>query len=397
MRKVKRIVFLGDLTVTCNRDVLRGIAEYADGHLDLRVFFPARVDPGNVAELVRADLDGIAMGSSPAFWKLPQSIAERKIPAVDVSGEGADFNMPAVTTDNEMVGRMAADYFLDRGFRRLAYFGMAQRRWSDLRGSGFAAQCRARGVTILGSYHQQDEPDGPCQLFFGALPRWLLSAEKPVAIFAGADSLGTSLVDGCKHANIMVPEQVAVLGVDNDDLFGQLRNPRLSSIAVNSREIGLRGMELLHGLMEKRRAPALTQVPPVQVITRLSTDVLGVQDELVRQALGLISQHLRSGVSVKVMAAHLAVSRPTLERRFARALGRSPASEVRRMQLETARRFLLNSDIPIAQVAAEAGYSSARQLSTSFHAHYGVMPKEMRKAHREGAGRAACERERGEK
>ena len=369
-----------------NRDVLRGVAEYAGRQPEIRVFFPDNFEPADLPALIRGDIHGVIVAGCPPAWQLPEKIAQRGVPAVDVSAELETSSLPRVVTDDLAVGRMAADYFIDRGFRRLVYYGMSHRYWSDARRDGFITQATARGATAHYFQKQEAEAEDRAGLYPSTAARWLKHLPKPAAIYAGDDLLGAYLVEACRHLKIRVPEDMAILGTDNDDLYGQLRTPHLSSILQDSREIGLRAMELLYRLMRGRKIKASTVlIAPIRVITRLSSDIFGVEDELVREALGIIQQHLRSGISVKWLAHQLAVSRPTMERHFLAALNRTPATEIQRIQMETARQLVLDSDMPIAQVAQKSGYSSPRQFSTSFHNYFHETPRNMRKTHRYAA------------
>ncbi len=386
MRKNKRVLFLGNLAVAYNRDVLRGVAEYAGQKPEVRVFFPDNFDPADLPALIRGDIHGVIVAGCPPAWKLPEKIAIRGVPAVDVSAELETSSLPRVVTDDAAVGRMAADYFIDRGFRRLVYYGMSQRYWSDARRDGFTAQAAARGAAAQYFRKQEAEAEDRAGLYPSTAARWLKHLSKPAAIYAGDDLLGAYLVEACRHLKIRVPEDIAILGTDNDDLYGQLRTPHLSSILLDSRTIGLRAMELLYQRMRGKKIKAMTMlIPPLRIITRLSSDIFGVEDELVREALGIIQQNLPSGISVKWLADQLAVSRPTMERHFLAALNRTPATEIQRIQMETARQLVLDSDMPIAQVAQKSGYSSPRQFSTSFHDYFNETPRNMRKTHRYAA------------
>ncbi|MDA8376577.1 MAG: substrate-binding domain-containing protein [Planctomycetia bacterium] len=383
MRKNRRVLFLGNLTIAYNRNVLRGVAEYAARQPEIRVFFPDNFEPADLPNLIQGDIQGVIAAGCPPKWNLPMLIKKRGVPAVDVGAELEKTSLPRVITDDAAVGRLAADYFIDRGFKRLVYYGMSRRYWSDVRCDGFCAQASQRSATVQCFQKAEAEAEDRAGLFPGTVAHWLKRLTRPTAIFAGNDMLGTYLVEACQHLKIRVPEDIAILGVDNDDLYGQLRTPHLSSILQDSREIGVRAMELLYRLMPRRKISVTTTlVPPIRVITRLSSDIFGVEDELVRKALGVMQQQLRNGVRVRGVLRELVVSRPTLERRFLAALGRTPAKEIQRIQLETARQLVLDSDLPLAKVADETGYRSPRQFSTAFHHYYKQTPRDMRKAHR---------------
>ena len=386
MRKDKRVLFLGNLMIAYNRDVLRGVAKCAANRPEIRVFFPDSFESADIPRLLQGDVHGVIAAGCPPAWRLPETIAKRRLPAVDISAELKPSSVPRVVTDDAMVGRMAANYFIDRGFKRLVYYGLSQHYSSDVRQEGFCQQASKHGIIARCFQKENAEAEDRAGIFPSTAARWLKDLPKPTAIFAADDHLGAYLVEACQHLKIRIPEDVALLGVDNDDLYGQLRTPHLSSILQNTQEIGLRAMELLYRVMRGRKVRSSTiLIEPVRVITRLSSDIFGVEDEVVREALGLIQQRLRNGLSVKWLADQLAISRPTLDRRFLAALNRTPTMEIQRTQMETARQLILDSDMPIAQVAEASGYSSPRQFSTSFHRYFKQTPRDMRKTHRYAA------------
>lgn len=386
MKKNKRVLFLGNLAVAYNRDVLRGAADYASRQPNIRVFFPDNFEIADFPLLIRGNIHGVITAGSPPSWELPRLIAEKDIPAIDVSAEVPVSSLPRVVTDDFAVGRLAADYFIDRGFRRLTYYGMENRYWSNARRDGFFARASERGLTAQYFFKREGEAEDRADVYPSTAVRWLKKLVPPAAIYAGDDLLGIYLVEACHRLKIKVPESLAILGTDNDDLYGQLRRPHLSSIALDTHTIGFRGMDMLYQLMRRRKVKTTQlRIPPLRVVTRLSSDIFGVDDTLVRQGLALIQQNLPKGVSVKWLAKQLGVSRPTLERHFAAAIGRSPATEIQRVQMEKARNLLADSDMPIAQISEETGYSSPRQFSTSFHTFYQNTPRDMRKLMRKEA------------
>ncbi|NNM85871.1 MAG: substrate-binding domain-containing protein [Phycisphaerales bacterium] len=371
------------MAIAYNRDVLRGVAAYVASRPQLRVFFPDNFEPSKLNRLLQSEISGVIVASVPPVWKLQDKIAVRGLPAVDISADLEQSKLPRVATDDRAVGQLAANYFIDRGFKQLVYYGMARRYWSVARGQGFVHQARRRGAIVQSFYKDEADGEDLAGLFPATAAKWLKTVSKPSAIFTGNDQLGAYLVEACQQLRIRVPEDVAILGVDSDDLYGQIRVPHLSSIRQDSREIGRQAAEWLERLMHARKLKVNTLLlPPAGLVTRLSSDVFGVEDVLVRTALGLVQRQLHEGPSTKLLVAKLDVSRPTLERHFLKALGRSPATEIQRLQMEKARQLVLDSDIPIATVAAQTGFSSPRQFSTSFRHYFKETPRTMRKHHR---------------
>ena len=383
MAAMRQVLFLGSLSIGYNRDILRGIGDHAARDQRIGIIFPTDYEPANANWLHQTDLSGVIVGACPQFGALLSQIVRAKKPVVDVSAEREAMGHTRIVTDDQAVGAMAADYFVDRGFKHMVYYGMAARHWSAMRWRGFQKRAQDRGAAV----QHFDRPTGPTNHQAGFFPcpvaQWIHSLSHPTAVFAGDDLLGAELLYTCQLLDIKVPEELAILGVGNEDLYGVWRNNRLSSVVLNTAEIGRRAIETLNRLME-HRAPlsATIQIPPIRIVTRFSTDIFGVSDELVRRALELIHKQFGSGISVKGLAYKLAVSRPTLERRFTSALGRSPAVEISRVQADFARRRLLDSNQCVEKVAEEAGYACARQLRAALDQHFGTTPRELRKLRR---------------
>jgi LacI family transcriptional regulator len=208
---------------------------------------------------------------------------------------------------------------------------------------------------------------------------WLASLPRPLAVFAANDLWGFELVQAARERRLHVPEDVAILGVDNDQLICEIAHPPLSSIRLGAERIGREAVALLGRLLRGKPPEAgLLRVPPLDVVTRHSTDVLAVEDPEVAGALRHIRQHAAEGLSVKQLLTALPVNRRTLERRFVRALGHTPLEEIRRVRFERVK-ALLRADLAIYDVAARCGFASAAYLTTSFLQATGMTPSVYRR------------------
>jgi LacI family transcriptional regulator len=378
MKAVRPILFLGSLSIGYNRSILRGIGEYIATRDGLSVMFPTDYEPADIRWLDRTDVRGLVLGACPPFGPAISRRIKQGLPTVDVSAE-SDSGLLKVISDDCAVGRMAADYLIDRGFKSVVYYGMALRYWSAMRWRGFQQQAMARGITC----RHFDRPAARLASsgsFFPCLAEtWIKVLEYPAAIFAGDDLLGAEIFETCRALRIRVPEQIAILSVDNDDIFGCWRSCRLSSVELNTAEISHRAMDMLTRLIARQKTP-LTNVlvQPVRVVTRFSTNVFGVDDPLVAKALEMIHQRVSNGISVKQLVGMLGTSRPTLERHFGDVLARSPAVEISRVRAELARKQLLTTDRTVNDIALHAGYSSPRQMRGALQQFFGCTPREIR-------------------
>jgi LacI family transcriptional regulator len=192
--------------------------------------------------------------------------------------------------------------------------------------------------------------------------------------------LGFWLLDACKRAGTVAPEEVAVVGVENDEALCAMATPPLSSVALDTERIGYQAAELLDGLMRGKRAPTTTSVPPLGIITRQSSDVVAIEDPLLAQALQYIRQHACEGISVDDVLRHAPLSRSKLERDLRQLLGRSPNAEIRRVQVQQSQRLLVETDLSLAQIAERTGFRYVQYLCETFKKQTGQTPGEYRAA-----------------
>jgi LacI family transcriptional regulator len=220
--------------------------------------------------------------------------------------------------------------------------------------------------------------------------RWLGSLRRPVGVLACNDLRGLHVLEACEHRGLRVPDEVAVVGVDDDALLCELSDPPLSSVISNPERIGYEAAALLDRLMAGEGAPFEEMlVPPLGVTTRLSTDVLAIDDERVVAAVRYIRANACHGISVGDVIDHVAMSRTTLDRRFLRYLGRSPQAEIRAAQLGRARELLAETDHPIHRIAELVGFKHTEYFHYAFRREYGRTPGRFRREARSAGHRPA--------
>lgn len=305
------------------------------------------------------------------------------VPVVNISAielPGVDF--PRVATDLPAAGRMAAEHLLDRGFKHFAYYGLSHRPYVERHYQGFAAavsavcrECPFYGTTF-------DAGAGARTAWITrqrGLSRWLKTLAKPVAIVTWTTELGRELSHASRREGFLIPEQVAVLAADNDDLLCQACVPSLSGIALTSERIGFEAARLLDRLMHGESPPkAPLLLEPTGVVARQSTDTLAVDDPDLARAMAFIRAHATDPIQVQDVLREISVSRRWLERRFHEVLGRGPAAEIRRVRLARAKYLLAETDMPVPEVARRAGFGSREYLAAVFMAELNVSPRQYR-------------------
>jgi LacI family transcriptional regulator len=317
--------------------------------------------------IARVDSDALAV-----------ALRRTRLPVVDVSAERRRSEFPRISIDNRAVARLAADHLLGKRFPNYAYCGDARYLWSRERGTAFRQLLSERGAPCL------PFPGGTAagrQTDRRALVRWVKTLPTPIAVFACCDRRAHELVDACREAGRSVPSDIAVLGVDDDELVCEFSDPPLSSVLPNARRTGYEAAALLARLMAGQGPdPALPpDVPPVRVVERRSTEADAVSDRHVVAALRYIREHACDGIDVSDVLRTVPVSRTLLERKFARLVGESPHRLIRRRRIERACQLLRESDLPIAMIADLTGFESASYLSAVFRAERGETPREFRK------------------
>jgi LacI family transcriptional regulator len=280
-----------------------------------------------------------------------------------------------VSLDNREVGRLAAESLTRLGLKHFGYCGVRGKRASGER-QLFLAEHLERCGFALAAFAQR-VAEGEAQM--KPLNSWLKSLPKPVGILTFDDKLGERVLTACRWSDLSVPDQVAVLGIGDDDLVSKLTWPSLSSICVPAERIGFEAADLLDHAMRRRRIKRpRRQLAPTGVTLRGSTDVLAVQDALVESAARYLRKHAGEAIGVEHIAHAVGVSRRTLDRRFVQALGRSVHEELSAVRMQTACVLLSESRETVANIAAVCGFRTAASFSRAFHRQNGCWPVEYR-------------------
>jgi len=280
-----------------------------------------------------------------------------------------------VSLDDAAVGRLAAEHLLGRGLEHFAYCGMRGPVASQERRVGFAAHLAERGRTL----HAFAQRIGEGESRIEPLIRWLEGLPKPIGLLTYDDKLGERVLTACRWAKLAVPSQIAVLGIGNDDLMCEVSWPSLSSISFPILRLGYQAAEMLDRAMNGQPIPTpRVKILPTGVEERGSTDTLAISDALVKAAVQYIRKHAGKPIGVKHVARALNVSRRTLDRRFADGLERSVHAELTAVRMQLARKLLVDSLRPIAEIARACGFTTAASFSRAFHEYIGCWPSNYR-------------------
>jgi LacI family transcriptional regulator len=375
---IPRVALLIETTRSYTRDMLAGIRRYVAEHGPWSIFIELRaLDSAPPPWLAKWDGNGLICRTFTP--EMAKAIDASGLPAVETRSSHLCPQAPFVGMDNSLVGRCVAHHFLTRGYRNFAAYSLDTERFFEQRVQNFVAAVReAKGdCTVL----PESEPDSvqDWEQSQRRLIAWLESLPKPVGIFAANDQLGVRVLDACQRASIAVPEEVAVVGTENEETLCSLASPPLSSLRFDGQRVGYEAAALLAQIMQGQKPKRMeVLVPPRGIVVRASSDELVIHDKVVQKAARMIREHAATGLNVEQLCQHISISRSALERRMKAALGRTPKEEIQRMRFRLVERLLRETDLTIEVIAAQCGFTHSHYLQAAFKAYHGVTPGQYR-------------------
>ena len=387
-RRRPRVGLLIQSSLEYGRGLLRGIGQYIAEHGPWAVYHRS----GPLLDRLPADFKAWRPDAILAQLEsrtLVRQVQALKLPTVDLFALHPLPGIPRLAPDQQAVARLVADYFLERGYAHFAYCGFRGVYYCELRCRHFCEYLAERG-------HQPAVYESPpSQRATGVfaleaagllettrLGRWIRQLPKPLALMAGSDVRAQQVLDACREQSIAVPDEVAVTGVSNDAVLCRLCDPQLTSVDLNTEEIGCQAAALVARMMRGRRGPEQTiLIPPRGMVTRQSTRALAVSDQDVVAAIQFIHEHCTEGVSVDAVAERVALSRSTLQRRFAAALGHTPQQQIDLERLQRVKQLLADTDLSLARIADRTGFPYPECLCRLFKRYAGQTPGAYRKLH----------------
>ena len=387
MGKRLRIALVIESSRAYGRRVLAGINAYARQHGPWAFYMEER-ETGEVPPPWLRSWKGDGIISRVDDVALARAIQHTHLPAVDLRGVVRSA-MPVVKTDDRQVVKLAAEHLLARGFAHLAYCGFTDLSYSERRLKHLLSILHEREIPC--SVYQTPPPrsNAPQReierigvLFNKELASWLRSLPKPVGVIACNDIRGQQVLNTCREIDLIVPEQVAVIGVDNDDVLCELSDPPMSSVELDTHNAGYEAAALLDRLIRgEPTPPGPILIPPKGVVCRRSTETLAIPDRHVADAVRFIRLHATEGIKVKQILAQIPMSRRLMERRFRKLLGHGPHAEITRVRIERVKLLLVETDWPLDSIAISTGFTGADYLSVAFKKHTGLCPGEFRRKH----------------
>ena len=307
---------------------------------------------------------------------MADAVRRAGVPVVELRSPRLNPGAPGVGVDNRAMGKIVADHLMQRGFRHFGVCEIGTEIYFEERRVNFIETVRQAGWNCS-AYHAKGQPEKPAQWekHQDDLAAWVKQLPKPVGVMACTDQLGFFLLDACARAGVAVPEEVAVVGVENEESLCTMAMPTLSSVKFNAERIGYEAAGLLDRLMAGKEVPLEPiLVEPLGVITRGSSDVVAIDDPEIAQAMRFIRERACDGIAVTDVLREVAISRSALERRMRAALGRSPNEEITRVRIERAKELLISTDQPLTTIAGRTGFRTPQYLVQVFRRQVGLTP-----------------------
>jgi LacI family transcriptional regulator len=381
---MKNIALCMELSDFFEHGIAKGVVRYAKSRPDWRLFgYGWMFRP--LADVGAWKGDGIIARIEST--EDADRIASLGVPVVDVAGAYSRSGFRTVANDDFLTGYKAALHLRSCGFERFAFLGVRGTIWSDERKAGFLKGIGATAQVpaferSLAWWEDSDGvaaeggPTGPIGSDIVRLEDFLQALPKPAAIFACNDTAGLRATELARKACIAVPDSLAILGVDDEDILCELASPSLSSIRLDCETIGNRAAQALDAILDGGGSPAFSRIaiPPKDVVERESTRVYVCPDPLVAAAATLIRARAHEGIGVPDLLAVLPCSRRALENRFRASLGRSLHEEILRVRLARARRLLLETNLTVERIAGDCGFGSLQRFTAAFGAAEGTSP-----------------------
>jgi LacI family transcriptional regulator len=309
---------------------------------------------------------------------------QRRLPVVNISGWIRDPGLPTVQPDDRAIGRVAAEYFLERGYRQCAYLGIPEAAFSLHRGDAYQSAIEQAGGHLRRFIMDVGAMERPPRGWDPELQReWVRSLPTPTGLFVVGDDIARNVLRFCQDLSIRVPEKMAILGVNDDELICEMTQPALSSVNLRLHNLGFEAVsQLLANLEGRGSTPGKVLLAPGRVTERGSSKALAVDDPVVAHALRFILDHADRVITVESVLDEVGISRRSLEMKFTKALGRTPWEVIRKAHIERAEQFLISSDYSIGRIAELSGFKDAYQFSVMFKKAHGASPSRYRQRHR---------------
>ena len=394
--RMPQVALLLPTSIKTCRELLRGVLHYVHLHGPWTVhIIEGREDEQKLSRLETWDCTGIIANLESRFPKhflkstVPTIITNPQDKLLDPSSPFSKWSQ--VVCDNHPIGKRAAEYFLERKFRHFAFVGQVNSAsWSEERRTAFCERLSQDGFSCVVYPKLSSAARKNFSVEQSALCDWLKALPKPAAILVANDVRGRQVLNACLKAGVAVPQEVSVLGVDNDEMLCETAHPQLSSIQMTTEQAGFEAARLLDSMMHssRRGLPKQTIITYgfSHLVTRRSTETVQIADALIARALEFIRINASTTLAVEDLLRHLGASRRLVEKRFKAVTGRTVYAEIMRVRLERVQMMVRETPLTIEAIADTCGFASASHLSMVYKKHFDMTLSSYRRQTRESAG-----------
>lgn len=378
-----KVILLLDFGEEYSKALLKGISKYSieNGHWSfcrMPLYYRETMGVKGILEWAKEwKADGII---GQLYNEMEEEFNESPIPIIAQDFKERFKKIPNITGLYRQTGKMGAEYFLKKGYNNFAFYGFNNIVWSRERAEGFETTVKKAGFQVDYFEHKKARSTDIWYYKSKSLSKWLNNLPKPIALMACDDNQGVHITEACKHNQIRVPQEVAVLGVDNDVMLCELSDPPLSSIELDIEKGGYNAARILDLMIQSgvkffRDIP----VPPLKVITRSSTDIFASNDEKVADALDFIHRNIETNLQVTDVVKEVPMSRRSLEKRFLEVTGMPVYKYISNLRIEKMAEKLISTDRTIFEIALDMGLQDSKNIARQFKLVMGFTPVEYRK------------------
>jgi LacI family transcriptional regulator len=378
---MKRIVLLLETSRAFGRQLIIGIARYSrlNGPWS---FYKEPIDlKSSIPHLTSWKPDGIIMRDT----LITKELLKLKIPTI-FAPHGFNYpkDLPVIITDSSSIAKMASEHFVEKGLKNLAFCGFDGYQWSEERKIYFNKFNSEAGLKTFNYLSPKNIDHQDWENEQQRVCKWIKDLPKPIGIFACNDDRGQHILEVCKLLNLKVPEDVAVIGVDNDLMVCEFGDPPLSSIALNIESAGFEAAKLLDKMMNTGKKMNGRQIIATSshIVQRQSSDILAVDDSEVALAIRYIKNNAKNKIHIKDVVDTTSISRRTLEKRFRKTIHRSIYNEIQQERIELISKMLIETDLPISQITSLFNFTDVEHISRFFKKEKGIGLREFRKIHK---------------
>jgi LacI family transcriptional regulator len=394
-RKNRWVLLVIESSRAYGRGIIEGVSRYVQEQGCWTIFYEEQGILTSIPSWLKVWRgDGIICRTG--ISSLGLHLRKLNLPLVELLGDGRRF-VSEVQSDAEIAGRMAADHFIERGLRNFAYYSYGNAWWGKFRGDAFSNVLKQNGFQcdmLLSQYGRKAEAFPEWRpLYEAPLIRWLSKLPKPIGIWCAADTIAQRIHAAALKLGFSIPDEIAILGIDNDEHLCNVLTPRLSSIEPNSVVVGYHAAKLLDRKMQQKTSNRSQlsskaepiKIPPKCVVMRQSTDVIAAADPQIVSIARYIRANALNGLLVADVAREFNITKRTLERCYKKYFGRTVDQEITLLRIEQAKYLLRETIMQIADIGEQTGFDRSYFIK-AFHRIVGVSPSVYRKNYLIGVG-----------